>query len=58
MKSLNFDNIWWFPPGTYSYHIPHELDGWYFSDETEQLVGPYPTEKEASDSLIAYVKQL
>lgn len=28
--------------------------GWYFSDETEDLVGPFPTKEEAEAALKAY----
>jgi hypothetical protein len=32
--------------------------GWYFSDETEQLNGPFSSRQEALDSLAAYCKTL
>lgn len=34
------------------------IDGWYFSDESEQLNGPFDTMKIAEDNLDSYCKWL
>lgn len=37
---------------------PEYPDGWYFSDECEQLNGPFKTQKEAEKNLAEYSFQL
>lgn len=32
--------------------------GWYYSDEAEDLIGPYPTREDAKEMLAEYVEML
>lgn len=60
IQSKQYKHIWYnekeINDGWYK-NVPYTV-GWYFSDEIEQLNGPYNTEKEANEALEAYIEYL
>lgn len=36
----------------------HKQDGWYFSDEVDQPIGPYESQQAARDALEKYAQEI
>jgi len=55
----NPGSVFYIIPGSYNENdITDEVGGWYFKDETMDVVGPFHTERAAEAALDIYVEQL